>query len=55
MKKQLVEIDEETFKQLEAVARENGFNSVEEFLTEFAYQFSRGCSVTLAGSAQRVA
>ena len=48
MSKRLVEIDEATFKDLEKVAKDNGFSSVEELLTAFANDFSSGGSVTLS-------
>ncbi len=47
MNKRFVEIDEETLERLEKVAEANGYPSVEKLLTEFAIQFSTGCSVTL--------
>ena len=43
-----VEIDEATLLNLEKIAKECGFISVEELLTAFAKNFSAGCSVTLA-------
>lgn len=43
-----VEINEETYNQLAALAEKNGFDSVEKLLTNFANEFSTGCSVTLS-------
>ena len=45
--KVFVEIDSETFNNLEKIAGDNGFDSVEKLLAQFAENFSRGCSVTL--------
>lgn len=50
MNKQLVKIDEDTYHALKAIAEKNGLSSVEELLTQFAKNFSSGCSVTLASS-----
>ena len=47
MSKKFVEIDEATLRNLEKIAKDNGFTSVEELLTAFAKNFSTGCSVTL--------
>lgn len=54
MRKKFVKIDEATYDALVKVAHDNGFDSVEKLLTEFAEDFSTGCSVTLKG-ARRVA
>ena len=48
MHKKFVEIDEATIRDLEKIAKENGFASIEELLTAFAKNFSTGCSVTLS-------
>ena len=48
MSKKFVEIDGDTFLDLEKIAKDNGFTSIEELLTAFAKNFSTGCSVTLA-------
>jgi len=50
MSKQFVEIAEDTMRQLEEVAESNGYTSVEKLLTDFARQFSGGCSVTISPS-----
>ena len=42
-----VEIDDSTYSNLEEVAKRNGYDSVEKLLTQFANDFSSGCSVTL--------
>ena len=47
MHKKFVEIDDATLLDLEKIAKENGFASVEELLTAFAINLSTGCSVTL--------
>ena len=47
MSKKFVEIDDATLLDLEKIAKDNGFTSIEELLTEFAKNFSTGCSVTL--------
>ena len=41
------EIDSETFVNLEKIAADNGLESVEKLLSQFAEKFSIGCSVTL--------
>ena len=48
MNKTFVEIDEATLRDLEKIAEEHGFSSIDELLTAFAKNFSTGCSVTLA-------
>ena len=45
--KSFVEIDERTLRNLEKIAKESNFSSVEDLLTSFAESFSTGCSVTL--------
>ena len=47
MSKTFVEIDRATLLNLEKIATDSGFASVEELLTTFAKNFSSGCSVTL--------
>lgn len=47
MNKKFVEIDADTFDAIEKIAHDNGFDSVEKFLTRFALDFSSGCSVTI--------
>ena len=46
--RKFVEIDEATYNQLEAIAKKNGCDTVEKLLTDFASDFSTGCSVTLS-------
>lgn len=46
MSKQFVQIDKKTMTQLEKVAKQNGYHSVEKLLNDFAFKFSTGCSVT---------
>ena len=46
MASKFIEIDEEVFGNLEKVAAENGYPSVEKMLTDYANKFSPGCSVT---------
>ena len=53
--KQFVEIDESVFSDLEKIAKENGFSSVENLLTALAKGFSAGCSVTLLKKLQGAA
>lgn len=53
--KKFVEIDPKTYRALEAIAKEHGCSSVEELLTRFAENFSRGCSVTLTASGVKAA
>lgn len=53
--KQFVKIDPVTFRSLEAIAKENGCPSVEDLLTKFAKDFSRGCSVTLTSTKVKAA
>ena len=48
--KTFVEIEPETYRALEALAKEHGCSSVEELLTKFASDFSNGCSVTLTSA-----
>ena len=48
MSKMFVEIDANTLRNLEKIAKESGFVSVDELLTAFAKNFSTGCSVTLS-------
>ena len=48
MSKKFVEINEKTLAELEKIAKDNNFGSVEELLTAFAMNFSSGCSVTLS-------
>jgi hypothetical protein len=43
-----VEIEEETYENLLAIARSIGLGSVEKLLTQVAKNFSIGCSVTLS-------
>lgn len=45
--KEMIEIDNDVYASLEAVAKKNGYSSVEELLTAIAKNFSTGCSVTL--------
>ena len=43
-----VEIEEETYENLLAIAQNIGLGSVEKLLTQVAKNFSIGCSVTLS-------
>ena len=45
MSNKFVEIDDATLLDLEKIAKDNGFTSIEELLTAFAKNFSTGCSV----------
>ena len=45
--KEKIEIENEVYANLEAVAKKNGYATVEELLTAIAQNFSTGCSVTL--------
>ena len=47
MSKKFVEIDDAPLLNLEKIAKDNGFTSIEELLTAFAKNFSTRCSVTL--------
>ena len=42
MSKKFVEIDDATLLDLEKIAKDNGFTSIEELLTAFAKNFSTG-------------
>ena len=44
---QFVEIEPVTYEALLSIAQKLGFATVEKLLTEFAKNFSTGCSVTL--------
>lgn len=49
-----IEIEESLYEQLQTVANGCGFESVDEFLEEFATKFSSGCSVTIGRSSDRL-
>lgn len=53
--KQFIEIEPDTYRALQAIAKENGCPSVEILLTKFAENFSSGCSVTLTSANCRAA
>ena len=53
--KKFVEIAPETYRALEAIAKEHGCSSVEELLTKFAENFSQGCSVTFTAAGGKAA
>lgn len=55
MSKQFIQINEKTMAQLEKMAKQKGYPSVEKLLTAVANGFSTGCSVTCLKNTHRAA
>ena len=55
MSKQFIQINEKTMAQLEKMATQKGYPSVEKLLTAVANGFSTGCSVTILKKSAKAA